>query len=789
MLKKAVFTVLLAGLLLFANGLSGQPARAADPADPEKTAESVAALSPRNSEEKLKNIQKLLEESRTEKPENLSRKLNIPVEKFQEKIALLQEIEATYQRQLTALAKQSSLAQEQKNLNAQIESNQGVVVSQLPPYSLTTYDLYLDQLDKMRQREDAASAAQQNDKKNLEHAHVNVSAASQRLRQLLEKVEQEATGDSPEQNMKITIARLENELAEATLDLNRLIAENSKIELQIAQQQKNITRQQVDWVRSRLAFDEQDLQERLKLHDGLRQKLKTYIASLAAEQQEVEDAWLKAQQEYSDTGIADELKKERSKSWLDARQSWRDTYQQILEQTENSLRLITRSEQAWQRRYAMIKGEVNYEEFDQWEKETSESIENINRLITMAQNSQNSLQPQIVSVKMQLALPGVDPVIARNQRTMLEALNKLLERTVEHLSRLQTMARFENRFLAEIQERQQSIKVIDILSKVAGKFLHTLDYEVWVIDEQSVTVKKVIVALLILAVGLLLAKYISHFTTDRILRQTKLNESDRAIFDRILYILMLVLVVLFALHTVNIPLTALTFFGGAFAIGVGFGTQNLLNNFISGFILMLERPVKIGDTIEFESTVGAIEEIGIRCTKIRTPSNVHILVPNSSLLEKNIVNWTLSDQVIRCQVRVGVAYGSEVRQVARLLNQAAAEHGEILKNPEPIVIFTDFGDNALIFDVYYWIRLGDTRMGKFIIESDVRFLIEKHLRENGIGIPFPQRDLHLDTSKPLNLRIIQGSGDPPGQDAAGSDHQGPDAAQQMKSASARGNTP
>ena len=644
-------------------------------------------------------------------------------------------------------------------------------MSQLPPYSLTTYDLYLDQLDKMQQREETASAAQQIDKKNLDDAHANVNAASQRLRQEVEKVEQEGTGDSPAQNMQLIITRLKNEQSEATLDLNRFTLENSKIELQIAQQQKKIARQQVDWVRSHLAFDEQDLQERLKLLDGLRQKLKTLMASLAAKQQEVEDTWLKAQQEYSDTGIDDELKKERSKSWLDARQSWRDTYQQLLEQTENSLRLISRSEETWQRRYAMIKGEVNYDEFDQWEKETVESLDNINRLITMAQNSQNSLQPQIISVKMQLALQGIDPVIARNQRTMLEALDKLLEHTVEYLSRLQTMARFENRFLEEIQARQQSIKVTDILGKVATKFLNMLDYEVWVIDDQSVTVKKVIVALLILSIGLLLAKFISRFTTDRILLRTKLDESDRAIFDRILYILMLVLIVLFALHTVNIPLTALTFLGGAFAIGVGFGTQNLLNNFISGFIIMLERPVKIGDTIEFESTIGAIEEIGIRCTKIRTAGNVHILVPNSSLLEKNIVNWTLSDQVIRCQVRVGVAYGSEVREVSKLLYQAVAEHGKILKKPEPIVIFNDFGDNALIFDVYYWIRLGDNRMEKMIIESDVRFLIEKHLREGGISIPFPQRDIHLDTTQPLNLRILPDSGEPQAKDGVASHEQ------------------
>ena len=760
--KSIAITLLFAGLFVFAQAFFSQPSWAADPAPSAETAESAVAASPQSTiEEKLQKVQELLAASRGEKTEQLARQLNIPVEKFQEKVVLLQEIEVTYQRQLTALAKQSSLGREQQNLTEQIESNQGVLVSQLPPYSLSTYDLYLDQLDKMQQRENTASAAQQNDKKNLEDAHEQLNAASQRLRQLVEKVEQEGTGDSPAQNMQITIGRLENELGEATLDLNRFILENSKLELQIAQQQKDITRQQVDWVRSHLAFDEQDLQERLKLLDDQRQKLKTLMTALAAQQQEVEDTWLKAQQEYSDTGIADELKKERSKSWLDARQSWRDTHQQVLEQTENSLRLISRSEETWQQRYAMIKGKVNYDEFDQWEKETSESLENINRLIAMAQNAQNSLQSQIASVKMQLAMQGIDPVIARNQRIMLEALDKLLERTVEYLSRLQTMARFENRFLEEINARQTNIKITDILRKLTANFLNTLDYELWVIDDQSVTIKKVFIAVLILAIGLLLAKLISRFTTNRILRQTKLDESDRAIFDRILYILMLVVIVLFALHTVNIPLTALTFLGGAFAIGVGFGTQNLLNNFISGFIIMLERPVKIGDTIEFENTIGAIEEIGIRCTKIRTASNVHILVPNSSLLEKNIVNWTLSDQIIRCQVRVGVAYGSEVREVAKLLHKAVAEHGKILEKPEPAVIFNDFGDNALIFDLYYWIRIGDASMEKITIESDVRFLIEKYFRESGITIPFPQRDIHLDTTQPLNLRILQDSGELP----------------------------
>lgn len=718
--------------------------------------ETTAAQTPQNSiEEKLKKTEQLLADIKSDRIDELARQLHIPAEKILKKNTLLQELEATYQRQLTALAKQTSLAQEQKNLNDQLESQQGVLVSQLPPYSLSTYDLYLDQLEKAQQREDAAVATQQIDKKNMEDAHNALNDTAQKVRLLTDKKGQtDEKGYSPVQKIEITIARLENELAEATLDLYRQAYDNTKLELQVAQLQKKITQQQVDWVKSHLAYDENDLQENLKLLDGFRQKLKSLMTTIGSEQQDVENAWLKAQQEYNVTNIDDELKRERSKSWLDARQAWRDTYQQVMEQTENSLRLISLGEETWHRRYAMIKKEAGYEEISNWEKETRQAIENINRLINTAQTFQSNLQPQITSVKVQLARQSLDPVVARNLNTMLDALNKELERTVEYLARLQTVARFENRFLDEITATRKSINFFDILRSIGTNFVNVLDYELWVIDNQPVTVMKVIIAVVILLVGLQLAKYISRFTTNRILMRTKLDVSDRAIFDRILYFLMLVSIVLFALHMVNIPLTALTFLGGAFAIGIGFGTQNLLNNFISGFIIMLERPVKIDDTIEFENTIGTIEEIGIRCTRIRTASNVHILVPNSSLLEKNIVNWTLSDQIIRCQVRIGVAYGSSVRDVAKLLNKAVARHEKILKKPEPIVIFNDFGDSALIFDLYYWIQLGEARMEKFIIESDVRFLIEKYLREGGITIPFPQRDVHLDTTRPLQVTIF-----------------------------------
>ena len=169
---------------------------------------------------------------------------------------------------------------------------------------------------------------------------------------------------------------------------------------------------------------------------------------------------------------------------------------------------------------------------------------------------------------------------------------------------------------------------------------------------------------------------------------------------------------------------------------------------------MFERPIKIDDVIEVDNIIGRVQHIGTRCTQIRTQANLNILVPNSSFLEKNIINWTLSDDVVRCDVSVGVAYGSSTRDTIKALERAVKQHDLILKEPEPVIVFKDFGDNALAFEVYLWIRMGKGRMVKVQTESNVRILIEKHLREAGIVMAFPQRDVHLDTSQPLDMRII-----------------------------------
>ena len=214
---------------------------------------------------------------------------------------------------------------------------------------------------------------------------------------------------------------------------------------------------------------------------------------------------------------------------------------------------------------------------------------------------------------------------------------------------------------------------------------------------------------------------------------------------RAFFVAMLVLLAFIILDLLNLPLTAFAFVSGAIAIGVGFGAQNIINNFISGWILMWERPIRIGDLLELGQDRGRVEAINTRYTRIRRVDGVHLLIPNSALLENTVVNWTLIDRNVRSFVQVGVQYGSPVTQVRELIEQSVDEHPDILKEPESVVLFTDFGDSALVFEAYFWIHAANN-IDLRRVRSDIRFRIDELFRQHDIVIAFPQRDVHIDGS-------------------------------------------
>jgi small-conductance mechanosensitive channel len=273
----------------------------------------------------------------------------------------------------------------------------------------------------------------------------------------------------------------------------------------------------------------------------------------------------------------------------------------------------------------------------------------------------------------------------------------------------------------------------------------------------EVTVSQVLLTALVVVLGLVFAWYLKRLL-GRQLAKSKVDPNAALVIQRVFFYGMLVLLFITALGMLDIPVTALAFISGAVAIGIGFGAQNIINNLISGWILMSERPVRIGDLVEIDDNRGVVESIGNRSTRIRRVDGVHLMVPNSLMLERVVINWTLVDRKFRSMIRVGVVYGSPVRRVEELLLQAVKEHRETLGEPAPIVIFEDFGDNALIFDLYFWCEAKaerDLRM----IRSDIRFRIDDLCRENDIVIAFPQRDIHLYAKTPIDIRTQTGSGD------------------------------
>lgn len=210
---------------------------------------------------------------------------------------------------------------------------------------------------------------------------------------------------------------------------------------------------------------------------------------------------------------------------------------------------------------------------------------------------------------------------------------------------------------------------------------------------------------------------------------------------------------LLAVAAAGIDFSKFTLLAGAFGVGIGFGLQNVVNNFVSGIILLFERPVQVGDAIDLGDLVGKVKRIGIRSSTIRTFNGSEVIVPNGDLISQRVVNWTLSDKTLRVDVPIGVAYGTDPDVVLELLSTIASEHEKILNYPAPVPLFRGHGDSSLDFELRFWISDFDDR---FSIESSIHRAINHGLRDAGIEIPFPQRDLHVRSVDADALRRVQG---------------------------------
>lgn len=271
-------------------------------------------------------------------------------------------------------------------------------------------------------------------------------------------------------------------------------------------------------------------------------------------------------------------------------------------------------------------------------------------------------------------------------------------------------------------------------------------------SKRSITVDKVVTALAILIIGYWIANRLARLIERITVKRFGIEESVARIARRWIMFIQVILLVVASMLVVRIPLTVFAFMGGAVAIGAGFGMQNLLKNLISGLMLLIERPFRPGDLVEVGNICGRITDIGMRSSHILDANGIETLIPNSSFIEQNVTNWTLSNQSVRIVINVGIAYGSPVREAKKLLLDVAEQHGLVLDEPKPQVLLEDFASDALLLGLYVWVELKPDVSWK-VIASDLRCMINHILTEHNIEIAFPQRDIHLDIRHPLDVRV------------------------------------
>jgi small-conductance mechanosensitive channel len=249
-----------------------------------------------------------------------------------------------------------------------------------------------------------------------------------------------------------------------------------------------------------------------------------------------------------------------------------------------------------------------------------------------------------------------------------------------------------------------------------------------------------------LLLGLIIAVFwfssqTKRFLFNRFLAKSGLDRGLQYAIAQIVSNLVLIVGIIIVLDNAGIHLGALTVFAGAVGVGVGFGLQNIASNFISGLVILAERPIAIGDRIEVAGIAGQVQQIRARSTVILTNDNIAIIVPNTKFIDSTVTNWTYGDQRVRFRIPVGVAYGSDVNKVRDVLIAAAREHPAALKDPAPNAYIDRFGDSSIDFELIVWSQEMSYKPRRF--KSDLNYLIEKHLREAGIEIPSPRRDVRI----------------------------------------------
>ncbi len=727
----------------------------ASPAEPSvsPTADSPAGLKQQRQEisQRLRVAQRQLDAVKESQEAEADSRGGELTENLTREVGNLKQLEVLLAQQQAAEERREAAEKQKVELEQRLQDLRARGPEDPTPYSFLLLDQLRDELVAETARQGAVQATVDT---TAEAVRLAKAALAEKERQRRKAKETFDTNKDEERNPQLSAAlahaELETRLAGEILKTREIELAVEKRAQQSHELQLAYLAEKIEWVGRQTHFRVEDLEHQLVELERQERDLKQSLQAAEKTAQFLDQQWFDARGRLDQAfeRPADLLEE------VEARRLARLAQQQRIAALGQQLARLEDRREGWNRRFRISQHSVSREDRRLWVEETIQQLEQLDRERRLQTIRVDEVRQDLATLEAKLdsdsqRLDGTTRWL-RAQQTTLSQLSMLHERQIASID---ASRRLHDKLLAELRDSEPATTWSDRGKQAYEAIVQAWNHELASIDDRPITVRKIVMGVVLLFVGYLLSRVISRLFGNRFLPRVGVNPSAASALQTVLFYSLLILFAVFALKIVNVPLTAFTLLGGAVALGVGFGSQNVVNNFISGLILLAERPIRVGDLIQVDGLFATVETIGARSTRVKTGANLEIIVPNSKFLENNVTNWTLSDTMVRCEVMAGVAYGSPTKQVEELMIRAAKLQEMVLVDPSPFVWFREFGDNSLQFQLNFWVQMTSLTR-RMTIESLVRFKIDELFREAGIVIAFPQRDIHLDAVRPLEVRVL-----------------------------------
>jgi potassium-dependent mechanosensitive channel len=706
----------------------------------------------------------------------------IPPQDLSLRRAMCQRLVALYEQQIRSTVELEALKNRKAELARDAQAWTGF--SEPRPYSILLADSLREELQAERLNIKSGDSALSVLGQLIDGNREGLIRAEERIRLLNDQIE---SAKDPLVKMRLAWQReqerLQSQVAGATatgLDLERQLGQERLAQSRI---RAGLFQRQLVVADAGARFTQADLDKVLSRIEAERRQRERELAAAETRGQPALRALEAARQELTrlqglpDAGGAAAARAAEVVELRRAQLEAADTAAQV---SRMALEAASLERVMWEQRFAVY-GSRSVETLGESERR----LETFNRRVVLWREyfrQQHEIATSQAALQ-EVRVSNLDPAselaaLARERLDSLRERDRLVAVMVERIERMERLAQRWEEALADAAGKLPFTgRVRHLFSSAHGLLERFWNFELFtaqdtitvdgqeITGKRSVTVGKLIKAVLILVVGYWITGLIALAVEPVIVKRLKVERNQAKLISLWLRVVLVVCLIVFSLVSVKIPLTVFAFAGGALAIGLGFGTQTLLKNFVSGIIILFERPFRVGDVLDIAGQRGSVTSIGLRASVLQLWDGTETLIPNSTLLENNVTNWTYTNRKVRFVVSVGVAYGSDLRRVGEIMGEVAERHGLVEKDPKPQVLLTEFGDSTVNFELRFWVDVSKANAAQ--VASDLRLMIAGMFSERGIVIAFPQREIRIDATRPLPVQVVVPSDPRPDQKQAG----------------------